>query len=500
MSAPDLSNRRVAVAHDPAAGRYPPPPFSPPLAYPELARLPACATDPGNPVYPLVRDALARLGLDAERFGGGDWNPLGALIRRGDTVLLKPNLVRHFHGFGWDPLPLVTHAAVVRAVLDYVELALAGSGTILVADAPLQTADFAAVTELAGLRALADWCAGSGRRTWALSDLRLSTAVTTRRGYVAGHATRAGDDAGYAAVDLGACSCLAPVSGTYAGFRVTNYDPAVMREHHNSDRHEYLVSRQVLEADVVINLPKLKTHRKVGLTAALKNAIGINGHKDWLPHHRRGARDDGGDEYWHRNAWKAITGTLLDIEEAQRRPILKQAVRVLRRAAGGVSLLTRTDPFAEGSWWGNDTLWRTVHDLNRILYYADRHGTLRPTPQRRVLHVIDAVVAGEGEGPLEAAARECGTVIAGHNPVAVDAVAARLMGFDYRKIPIIARAAEVAPYPLIDFPLAAVEVRAADPEWQGLDLLAPEPSLHFQPAAGWRGTIELGGDPPQPAA
>jgi uncharacterized protein (DUF362 family) len=429
--------------------------------------------------------------LDAEHAGTADWNPLGEIVHPGDVVLLKPNLVRHFHGFGWDPTPIVTHAAVVRAVLDYVELALGGSGSIIIADAPLQTTNFEAVVELAGLRALASWCASSSRCVWTLMDLRLSQARIGRRGHVVGHLARPGDDAGYSAIDLGAQSCLAPIEGIYAGFRVTNYDPCEMRQHHHVGRHEYLVSQHVLNADVVINLPKLKTHRKVGVTAALKNLIGINGHKDWLPHHRRGSVMDGGDEYRDRNRWKRISGTLLDIEESQTNPVRRQLARAFRRAAGGLSLLTRSDPFQEGSWWGNDTLWRTVLDLNRILRYADRAGQMRDKPQRRVFAIVDGIIAGEGEGPLEPTAKPCGLVIAGQNAVCVDAVAARLMGFDYRRIPIISRASALEKYRLLDFDLDTVEVRAGGTPWDQLDLLTPGPSFSFMAADGWRGAIEL---------
>lgn len=40
-------------------------------------------------------------------------------------------------------------------------------------------------------------------------------------------------------------------------------------------RMEYLVSREFLEADVAINLPKLKTHALTGMTGAIKNLYGI---------------------------------------------------------------------------------------------------------------------------------------------------------------------------------------------------------------------------------
>jgi hypothetical protein len=53
----------------------------------------------------------------------------------------------------------------------------------------------------------------------------------------------------------------------------------------------------VLSADLVVNLPKLKTHKKTGVTLALKNLVGINGDKNWLPHHSQGSVEKGGDEY-----------------------------------------------------------------------------------------------------------------------------------------------------------------------------------------------------------
>src|SRR4029450_3442025 len=51
-----------------------------------------------------------------------------------------------------------------------------------------------------------------------------------------------------------------------------------------------------MDADVLINLPKFKTHKKVGITCALKNLVGINANKNWLPHHTEGTPDLGGDQ------------------------------------------------------------------------------------------------------------------------------------------------------------------------------------------------------------
>src|SRR5262249_15686205 len=138
----------------------------------------------------------------------------------------------------------------------------------------------------------------------------------------------------------------------------------------------------VLSADVVINLPKLKTHRKAGLTAAMKNLVGINGSKDWLPHHAAGSSPNG-DEYLRRGARKAIMSALRDRIEGRRSARARQAMHWVERAVRATGRVWRfPDPYWEGSWHGNDTLWRMVHDLHRILFCADASGALHPVPQR----------------------------------------------------------------------------------------------------------------------
>jgi len=96
----------------------------------------------------------------------------------------------------------------------------------------------------------------------------------------------------------------------------------------------------------------------------------------------------------------------------------------------------------EGSWQGNDTIWRTVLDLNHILFYADRAGRLMDVPQRRYLAIVDGIIAGEGEGPLASTPRSSGLIIAGKDPVLVDAACVRAMGYPIDAIPMVHRALE----------------------------------------------------------
>ena len=87
-----------------------------------------------------------------------------------------------------------------------------------------------------------------------------------------------------------------------------------------------------------------------------------------------------------------------------------------------------------GAWYGNDTLWRTVADLYKIIEFGDLDGNIRERPQRKLFCIIDGIIAGEGNGPLEPREKHCGTLIAGEDLLAADLVAIRLMDIDYNHI------------------------------------------------------------------
>ena len=54
--------------------------------------------------------------------------------------------------------------------------------------------------------------------------------------------------------------------------------------------------------------------------------------------------------------------------------------------------------------------------------YADAEGRVHEQPVRRFFSVVDGIVAGEGNGPLDPTPKRALVVLAGGNPVAVDAV------------------------------------------------------------------------------
>ena len=430
----------VGLARAAEPPRYPPAsaaPYAPGAAYPEFPAL-RVAAEP-NPVFALVRDALRGLGLDAARFGTPAWNPLGDLVKPGGRIVVKPNWVldRNEGPGGMDCM--ITHPAVLRAVLEYAFLARPAQVTL--GDAPLQGCDFERLLDFGGLRAvLAEF--GARGVPLAVKDFRRT--VMRQDGDLKRVAEELRPETDYALVDLGADSLLEPISADWKKFRVTVYDPRKMRAHHRPGRHRFLVAREILEADLVVNVPKLKAHKKAGITCCLKNLIGINGNKEYLPHHRRGGADAGaGDNYEHRHWQMTAAENLLDA--ANRIRGWPRVYRFGERVAWWLmAKAAKSDPSVqlEGSWHGNDTIWRTCLDLNRALLYADKAGQMRDAPQREEISIVDAVVAGQGEGPLAPDPLETGAVFAARNPAVGDFLGARLLGFDAGKIPLLRHACD----------------------------------------------------------
>jgi hypothetical protein len=68
-----------------------------------------------------------------------------------------------------------------------------------------------------------------------------------------------------------------------------------------------------------------------------------------------------------------------------------------------------------------------------------------------VIHIVDAVVAGQGDGPLSPQPLPLGMILGGSSAAAVDWVGARLLGYDPAKLPIVREAFGKFRYPLTSF-------------------------------------------------
>jgi uncharacterized protein (DUF362 family) len=383
----------------------------------------------------LISGAIERMGTELgwAREGKG---PFGALIPAGARVLIKPNWVLH-HNQGTGGMdPMITHGSIVKAV---VKAALqADPAQVMVGDAPIQTCDLPALLKEAQLDTWARELTKADARFRGLKDFRRTTAKYVNGVRVAEENVLPEDD--FVLFDLGADSLLEPITDEKDDFRVTCYDPLLMAKTHSRGLHRYLIARDVVTADVVINLPKLKTHKKAGITCALKNLIGINGNKEYLPHHRLGGTELGGDCYPGNSKVKRM------LEYASDQQNLSDAGTKARVWGGVATQLNRVlhlmgdELGIEGSWIGNDTIWRTGLDLNRILLYGNADGAMNAAPQRRVVHLADAIVAGQGDGPLSPQPLPLGLLFAGNNAAVVDWFGAQLLGYDPERLPIVREA------------------------------------------------------------
>jgi len=474
-------------------------PWGPGKSYPEADRLlgDAAGVGPYNEVYAAVRAALFALGLDRDRYGTADWNPIGDLVAPGKRIVLKPNLIRHWNpaddGRGGTVDSVITHGAVIRAVADYAMIAAGPDGSVGIAEAPQMDCDFDRIREIVGLDQIVAEYDRVLSREFSVIDLRRE-AVIMRDGVIEHRRPLPGDPMGYRAVDLGDRSFFAGSGLDPNRFRGADYDSGPTSEHHKNGRNAYLLSETVLSADLVINLPKLKTHKKTGVTLALKNLVGINGDKNWLPHHSLGSVDEGGDEFPNSRLIDRLRSRATEVA----RPLLAKGrmlklIQMYRR----VETATRGDEFIRsGNWYGNRTTWRMCCDLNRCLYYSDKDGLHLDAegPVRTVLTIIDGVLAGEGEGPLAPKNVGLGAIIAGTDPVAVDLAAVRLMGFDETKLEKLAGPMrDEGPRITAVRSAADVEIRqfAADQNAavsQTLDEITAE--TPFEAHAGWIGQVE----------
>ncbi len=433
-----------------------------------------------------LRALLADAALDRERLGTTAWNPLSALVEPGMNVVVKPNWVLHHNqhssSAGWECL--VTHPSVLDVLCRYILKARPDRLTI--GDAPVQGCDFARMmADTSTAAALSGLPAGDTRIE--VKDFRLVTIDDDPQRIQRASGSRT--EADYVRFDLAGDSLLEPITSDEAPFRVTMYDPRALDETHRRGCHRYLVAREMIEADVVFNVPKLKTHKKAGITGALKNLVGINGHKAYLPHHRKGGAGRGGDAYPGRSLLKTVAEEAYDagnrLTGGRTKAVLFRSAELLGRAGES----GETASGLEGSWYGNDTVWRMSLDLQRLLRYGRVDGTMSDVPAREIVTVTDAVIAGEGEGPLAPTPYPLGLLTLAASPAAAEWVHAGLMGFDPRRVPIVAHAFERRRFPMASGAPDDVVIRHA-----GATLTFDEAcrafGRRFTPPSGWRGHCE----------
>ncbi|GHV77523.1 hypothetical protein AGMMS49942_23440 [Spirochaetia bacterium] len=432
-----MYNHCLAIRHNNLAGYPQIPPFDP---------------EEPNLVYKAVRQCLLDLEMDVNHINTKDWSPFSDIIQPGNTVVIKPNLVLHTADKSLQEYT-TTHPSVIRPIIDYVWKALKGEGKIIVGDACSAEADFDEIISRNGFKSMID-ILRLREVNVELRDFR-ALKVTTANGIWTDDVKTNDVNPESQIVALGTESQLADKKYSKAIFHGAGYDIKSTNHHHNNKVHEYSVSKDILNADVVISVPKFKTHRKAGITCCLKNLVGINTDKNYLPHFAMGSINMGGDEMpeiktgnvfllrsynWVRENIIAHTWKTLGKPAVAILGLLKKNHDKHSKTTGELSkdvdlakwlhCKLSGQEIAAGAWPGNETICRMILDLNRIFLCCDRDGKLKEKTDRKFFYVVDAIGIGMGNGPTHPSPVNTGLVAAGWNGLSIDTQLLTLMNID----------------------------------------------------------------------
>jgi uncharacterized protein (DUF362 family) len=479
------------------------PPFNPYYPYPEYKLLGETSSTP-NPAYDSVRNCLRLLELDAKSFNKKEWNPFKNIVSPGYKVVIKPNFVASSHSAGRNLYSIITHPSVIRVIIDYVYTALEGEGEIIIADSPMMDCNFNELMERTKLPTIQEFYWKKRKFEIKILDLR-DFWLDIKNGDVAQFVKRrkklSGDPLGSVLVNLGGYSRLCE-KVDFKNFCGPYYNRDETITHHHGTVHEYLISGSVLAADVVISVPKLKVHKKVGVTLNAKGMVGISTNKNFLVHYTLGTSEEGGDQFppgvlnSRESMIIKIQRLLHDLLLSRKKALLDKLYEYivltyrmfLTKGIGRVSSEKRV--FDGGNWYGNDTAWRMVCDLMTIIAYCDKAGVLREIPQRKIFSVVDGIIGGENNGPLSPDEKRAGIVIAGSDPLAVDIVGCRLMGFDWKKLKWATDLVENERFNCFVRDISSIKIRSWTDEFLNM-FEKNDKLLDFLPHPGWRGYVEL---------
>lgn len=452
-----------------------------------------------NFVYDGVRNLLKLLELDKKRFGKPDWNPLGEIIKPGMVVVLKPNFILSFHAQKKDIYSTITHPAMIRAIADYCLIALRGEGIITIADAPQYNCNWNQLMGITQLPMVVGFLKLQTTTEIQLLDLRDYWAPG--RHFPSNTKKLTGDPMGSVLVNLGQNSAMVNHPNPQRFYGAV-YDRKETIKHHIGRHQEYKISRTILKADVLINIPKMKVHKKVGVTLNQKNLVGTCTNKNFLVHYTLGLPSEGGDQF----PGDALNKTQQKVIKFERwmydhflssRTLLGEYIH--RLVYGllylkifshiGLEIPDKVRILDAGNWHGNDSAWRMVVDLAKIIRFSDKNGQIHRTPQRQVLSIVDGVIGGDKLGPLEPDPHPAGIIIGGKNFLAVDLVTTRLMGYNPEKLKQFTKLD--ARYNFGPRKIQEIKVISNNKRLLKVSTNNKDRYFNFLPHPGWRGHIEI---------
>ena len=488
--------------------KYPISPYSPPKDYPEFKSL-IKDFDESNMVFDDIRKLFISAKYDIENIGTSMWNPFRGFIKNNQSVFIKPNLVMEEKNNLLGSNCITTHASVIRPILDYLLLLQRIDNLkfrIIIGDVPLQSANFAKIVQQTGLKSLVEYYKTKYEFDIELLDLRNEIIIVEDGGFIKEKIKVNNDPLGYTNIHLNE-SFLDEIINDSKKFSVGSYsDEETSKRHAQLNNHYYQIPNTILSSDLFINVPKIKTHQKAGITVALKNLIGISSDKSWIPHYRKGSPKFNGDEfsdekyllkYINRYIAKLLQNRsqlFWNFSKIINKKIIKpiffkdQKPRYIdKRFSKG----RKIECLMSGAWCGNNTIWRPILDLNNCLLYLDKSGKIKDIIQRKYLCISDGIIGAEGNGPLDPVPKNLGLIAISINPVVNDLCCAAIMGFDWMKIPLLKNSIYLRDYFKFAGDLEDISIVGFINDGEYINYTYENlPNYQFIPPPGWMGQIE----------
>jgi|SRR3989339_101429 len=446
-----------------------------------------------NKIYKAVRDCLINADLDSGNIGKSTWNPLRSIISKGSNVFILCNFVYHRKNSESEKefFAKCTHGSIIRAVIDYILIALGDNGSVSFGNSSLQSCIWDKVLHDTGANRIIEFYSKYGSKNCEVGavDLRLYKAVRDDFGRVLSISDSDKNSLNIN-IDLGKDSLLEELYGENKKpeFRVSDYNPLRTMEYHDIGKHIYMLNKKILEANVIVSIPKLKTHEKVGITCGLKGCVGAIAFKKCLVHHRFGSLKSGGDEYSQNVFFLKWFSMLHDYINKKGIDRIINILRIFDRIFWKFSRIIGFNVF--GSWYGNDSAWRMTLDIARILKYATVSGELKDEPQRKHVLFTDGIISGEGNGPLSPKPIESGIINFCDDVVTGDYVNSLIMGFNPDKIKMIKQAFCLNRFSLTENKPDAIQIKINDRKIL-LSEINSQLEFKFNPPRGWKNHIEL---------
>lgn len=471
-------------------------PFNPSTPYPEYS-FGNEISDEYNEVYEGIRNLLSSLTYDFENFNLMKWNPFSSIIKPGMNIVIKPNFVIDRHPEAKNIFSIITHPSILRAIIDYCWIALEGKGNIIIADSSQANCNISNIKKITRITDLITFYSQFDGPSIQFLDLR--DYYYTDEFNPQSRITLPGDPIGSVIINLKEKSEFFnhPNPERFYG---SEFNRQECISHHSGMHQEYQVSKTVLNADVFISVPKMKVHKKVGVTLNIKGLVGICTNKNFLIHYCLGSPKEGGDQYpdncfypWELLMIK-IERKIFDEIFASNNHISGFIYKILSlmknsHIVNDNRYIVQKKYLDSGNWQGNDSAWRMAVDLLKIIYYADKEGIMQNAPQRKFFSIIDGIIGGENNGPLSPEPKYSGILVASENLISADLIATKIMGFNYKKI----RLFSILQNENFDFglkePSDITLVSSIIPKNDNYSIFC-DYKIHYNPHPGWKNLLK----------